>query len=205
MTRLGVFGGSFNPVHAAHLLLAERVRDERALQRVVFMPAGNPPHKPAKPLAAADHRLRMLELALEDNPAFEASDLELRGDGPSYTLKTVRVLKSRKPPDAEMFLIMGSDSVLDLPNWWRAERLAHEVDIIAVERPGCSLAEGLGELAKEFGAEWCDRIEQIKVEAPLLDISATEIRERVRQGRSVRYMVCEPVRQYILRNGLYSG
>jgi nicotinate-nucleotide adenylyltransferase len=203
MTRVGVFGGSFNPIHLAHLILAERVRCERALDRILFVPAGRPPHKPQTPLAPAADRLRMVELAIEGNPAFEAVPLELECEEPSYTLLTVRRLREQLGPRAALFLILGSDSVRDIPTWWRADELVQEADIIAVERPGCPLEAAIGEPAGRYGRGWAGRVKELAVRAPLLAISATEVRERVRRGLSIRYLVPEPVRQYILAHGLY--
>ncbi len=105
MARIGIFGGSFNPVHLAHLILAEHARSQRCLDRILFVPVKSPPHKPHEPLAADEHRMRMLELAIEGNPAFQASALELERPGPSYTLMTVRQLRDSMAPGTELFLI----------------------------------------------------------------------------------------------------
>lgn len=204
MARIGIFGGSFNPVHTGHLILAERVCSERSLDKVLFVPVLYPPHKPAKPLASAEHRMRMLGLALDGNPAFEALPLELNREEPSYTLITIRELRKDMGPSAELFLVLGGDSVHDIPNWWHAGELVREVEIIAFDRPGYPVQEAVGGMGELFGRAWVDRVRELKVDAPLLDISATDIRERVSAGKSIRYMVPEPVRQYILRHGLYA-
>ena len=203
--RIGVFGGSFNPPHVAHLILAERARVERALDRVLFVVAGQPPHKTPRPLAPGPDRLRMVELAIEGNPAFEAEDLELKRQGASYTLLTIRELRARFGAEAELFLLMGGDSLLDLPAWWRAEELVREAPIIAFGRPGNSLDAGLDGLAAHFGEAWVRQVRELMVQAPQMDISATEVRERVRAGLSVRYMVPEAVWEYIEQRGLYAG
>jgi len=204
MPAFGLFGGSFNPIHVAHLVLAERVREERALDKVFFIPAGRPPHKPCRPLAPAEHRLRMVELAIADNDAFAVLDMELVAKQPSYTLRTVRELKRRLGPGADLYLVLGADSVLDLPNWWRADELVREVAVIALDRPGHDLERRLDELAARFGTEWVARVRDLKVNAPLLEVSATEVRRRARAGLSIRYLVPEPVRAYIVEHGLYS-
>lgn len=204
MTRTGIFGGSFNPIHAAHLVVAERARDERSLDRILFIPARQPPHKPAKPVAPAADRLRMVELAIQGNDSFEASRLELDRAGPSYTLTTVRQLRDGLGKDAELFLVLGADSVHDMPTWWHARDLVREVEIIPVVRPGYSLEKDLDDLSRMFGADWARRVRELTVHAPSMDISSTEIRERVAAGRSIRYLVPEPVRQYILSRGLYA-
>jgi len=204
MARIGLFGGSFNPVHIAHLILAERVREEAALEKVLFVPARHPPHKPAEPLAPAADRLRMLELAVAQNPAFEVSTVELDREGPSYTLATVRQLRATLGPHDSLLLVVGSDSVRDLPRWWRAGELLREVDVLAVERPGAPL-DDLSELERCFGAEKAAEIKRSIVPAPLLDVSSTDIRARVRQGKTIRYLVPEAVRRYILAHGLYDA
>jgi len=204
MTRIGIFGGSFNPIHTAHLILAERALQERALDKVLFIPALKPPHKPQRPVAPAEHRMRMVELAIEGNPAFEASRIELERQGPSYTLVTVRQLRAALGSAAALFLLLGADSVHDIPTWWRAQELVREVEIIAFERPGYSLDEDFKALAGLFGEAWARNVRELKVPAPVIGISATEIRERVRAGKSIRYMVPEPVRQYIIEHGVYA-
>ncbi len=203
--RVGMFGGSFNPPHVAHLILAERARVERALDRVLFVVARQPPHKAPRPLAPAEDRVRMVELAVAGNPAFEASNVELRKPGASYTLRTVRELKAALGAGVELFLMLGGDSVLDLPTWWHAQELAREVKVITFGRPGSALGAKLDSLTEHFGGDWVRQVRELTVEAPLMQISATEIRRRVRAGQSVRYMVPEAVRAYIEERGLYKG
>jgi len=204
MARIGLFGGSFNPVHCAHLILAECAREGCRLDRVVFVPVGTPPHKPNLELAPARERLRMLELALAGNPHFEVSTIELDREGPSYTLVTVREFRRGLKADDRLFLVMGADSVRDLPTWWHARELVDEVEVIALARPGVSLRR-LPELDAVFGAETVRRIRRSLVKAPLLEISSTDIRERVRQGRSIRYFAPAPVCRHILDHGLYAS
>jgi nicotinate-nucleotide adenylyltransferase len=201
--RVGLFGGSFNPPHVGHLVLAEWAHAERALDRVLFVVAGQPPHKAPRPLAPAADRLRMVGLAIEGNPAFEACDLELRRTGASYTLQTVRELRGGLGADVELFLIVGGDSLLELPTWWHAQELAREVPIISFGRPGTALESGLDGLAAHFGQEWVLRTRELMVDAPLMEVSATAVRQRVRDGLSVRYMVPEAVRAYIEERRLY--
>jgi nicotinate-nucleotide adenylyltransferase len=215
MSRIGLFGGSFNPVHVAHLILAECVAQERRLDRVLFIPARLPPHKPSEPLAPTADRLRMVELAVAGNPAFEVSPVEVEREGPSYTLTTVQAI-AEGMPEAELFLILGGDSVRDLCTWWRAQELVRCVDVIALDRPGAELDDhlpdlakcfgaewALPDLAKCFGAEWAERVRELRVRGPLLQISASDVRRRACEGRSIRYLVPEAVRQYIAEKGLY--
>ncbi|MFP4176298.1 MAG: nicotinate-nucleotide adenylyltransferase [Candidatus Brocadiia bacterium] len=202
MKTTGLFGGSFNPVHMAHLVLAERVREVAGLDRVLFIPARRPPHKSQRKIAPDVHRMEMLRRATEPNPAFAVSPVELDRDGPSYTLTTVRELRGRMGEGAELSLILGADSVLDLPNWWHADELVREVDVIGFRRPGYDLSD-LDELRRAFGDLVTERIAGSVIDAPRLEISATEIRHRVEAGRSVRYLVPECVRQYMKRNHVY--
>jgi len=202
MKRIGIFGGSFNPIHTAHLILAEHAREEAGLERVLFLPAKQPPHKPSTPLASAEDRLRMVQLATEGNPAFEASALELERSGPSYTLLTVRQLREQAGPNVCLHLIVGADSIADMPNWWRARELVEQVELIGLPRPHVDL-ETVGLLDEAFGPEAARRLRSSLIRAPLIELSATEVRRRVREGRSVRYLVPAAVRDYILRHGLY--
>lgn len=204
MKRAGIFGGSFNPVHTAHLLLAEWAREEAGLEVVLFVPASQPPHKPDRRLAPAADRLEMLRLATAPNPAFRISTVELERDGPSYTLTTVRELRREWGEGWQLCLLLGADSVLELPQWWRAAQLVQEVEVIGLPRRG-SPPQELDRLEETFGQEPAARIRDSMLPAPLVEISATEVRRRLRRGLSVRYMVPEAVRNYILEHGLYAG
>jgi len=202
MRRIGIFGGSFDPIHSAHLMIAESVRDERSLDEVLFIPAKSPPHKPKRRLTPAAHRLEMVRLAIADNPGFKAYDLELNRQGPSYTITTIRELKRAFSAETRFFLILGGDSLHDLPSWHMAEEIVSAVDVIAVQRPGFSV-EGLSELETAFGTEAVRRIKALAVEFPPVDISATLIRGLAESGRSLRYLVPDPVRRYINEHGLF--
>jgi len=204
MARAGIFGGSFDPIHTAHLELAQCALDQRRLDGVIFVPARVPPHKVGRPLAPAGDRLRMIELAVRDRPAFRVSTVELDRDGPSYTLLTVRELRRELGATAELFLLLGADSVRDLPTWWRADELVREAAVVPFGRPGCRLQEDLARLAERFGAEWAQAVAKRTVEAPLMDVSSTAIRERVGSGRSIEGLVPEAVARYIASHGLYA-
>ena len=204
MARAGIFGGSFDPIHAAHLELAQCALDQGGLDGVIFVPARVPPHKVGRPLAPAGDRLRMIELAVRDQAAFRVSTVELDRDGPSYTLLTVRELRREMGPTAELFLLLGADSVRDLPTWWRADELVREAAVVPFGRPGCCLQEDLARLAERFGAEWAEGVAKRTVEAPLRDVSSTAIRERVGSGQSIEGLVPEAVARYIGSHGLYA-
>jgi len=205
MARTGIFGGSFNPVHSAHLALAERVRQARGLDRVLFVPALHPPHKLQEPLATPRHRVRMLELATGDRPGLEVSTVELDRAGPSYMLLTVRQIRQELGADEEIFLVVGADMLADIPAWWHADELVREAGIIAVARSGTSLEEGFGGLERSFGPDVASRARDLVVEMPRLDVSSTDVRERICAGRSIRRLVPDAVAEYILANGLYAG
>lgn len=200
--RLGVYGGTFDPPHMGHLVAAESVREQLGLDRVLFVPAGIPPHKNAGEVAPARHRYLMTVLATLGNPHFATSRFEIERAEPSYTVVTLRALKEEYGPEAELFFILGADALLELPTWREPAAVLELATMVAVTRPGYSLApvaERLGDLYRVHQ----DRI--VFVEVPALDIAATDIRERVRAGRSIRYLVPDMVREYIERHGLYRG
>lgn len=192
--RVGIFGGSFNPPHTAHLIVAEWVRDAEGLDRVLWMPAARPPHKPDAALVSAGHRLAMTRLATRDHPAFAVSDLEIRRGGVSYTLDTVRALQSAHPADT-FALILGGDSLRDFASWHRPDEIIARVPLVVYDRPGADRSH----VPERF-------LERTRfVDAPLLEISGTTIRARRRAGRSIRYLVPDAVRTYIETHGLYRG
>ncbi len=201
--RIGILGGTFNPVHVGHLAMAEGAREALRLERVLFIPANVPPHKDALGLAPCEDRLRMLHLALDGNPDFEVSDVECERPAPSYTVDTLKALREGLDADAEMFFIIGADSVPELPTWHRIDDLVHMCTIVPVNRPGISL-ENMSALAKAIGADEAEALLRRLIHLPLVDVSSTEIRKRVRTNRSIRYLVPEQVRAYILARGLYS-
>ena len=211
MARTALFGGSFNPIHYGHLLLADDVRERLSLERVIFMPAGMPPHKPATGLAPAVDRHAMVRLAIADNPAFDVSDLELRREGPSYTVDTVEALGVAPH---ELFLVIGSETFLDLLSWREPRRLAAGCRIVVIPRAGSAFdTEGAAArkvlreieadgIAVADGADVPER-GVIIVHAPSLPISASELRARAAAGRSLAYRVPPAVAAYIARHGLY--
>jgi len=189
---VGIFGGSFNPPHLAHLIIAERVREACDLDLVLWIPCFLPPHKPDEHLAPAEHRMAMVRLAVKDDPSFEVSDLEMRLGGISYTVETLRALQSANP-ETTFSLILGGDSFRALGAWHRPEEIVELASLIVYERPlVISVAE-----ASPFAAH------AHFVDAPMLEVSSTEIRERVRAGRSIRYLVPEAVAAYIEAHSLY--
>ncbi|MGQ9779205.1 MAG: nicotinate-nucleotide adenylyltransferase [Bacillota bacterium] len=195
LAAIGLLGGTFDPIHLGHLVLAETARESFGLEKVIFMPAGQPPHK-HRAMAAAHDRLRMVEMAVADNPYFAVSTLEIERPGPSYTVDTVVALR-RSAPAAEWYLIIGSDALAELPTWHEYEQLLGLVRVLAAARPGAELA------LPPVLAGWSAKIAFFY--PPAIDISSTAIRTRARQGLSLRYLVPERVAAYILEKGLYRG
>ncbi len=188
MKRIGIFGGTFDPPHLGHLIAAEKVREACVLDEVLFVPAALPPHKAGQSISESYHRLAMTELATQDNASFDVSDIELVRSGPSYTFDTLLALRS---PMKVLSLIIGYDNFATFDTWHRYKEIAQLATLIVVARgPDRDDAADLPENVK-------------LLELPLIDISSTEIRARVREGKSVRYLVPEPVREYIEREGLY--
>lgn len=197
--RLGIFGGSFDPVHYGHLILAEQCREQCELDEVWFVPARQPPHKTARHLSPEKARLEMLELATAGHEAFRVSDIELRREGLSYTVDTLQQLHD-EGPQRELFFLIGGDSLFDLPHWREPDRIAELATIVAVNRAGRRLPER-SELEQLLGPSLAARIKLVTM--PAVDLSSTDIRARVQQGRSIRYLVPRAVEQYILEHGLY--
>lgn len=191
--RIGVLGGTFDPIHLAHLALAEEAREEAALQQVLFVPAGLPPHKRPQEVLAAGHRLEMVRLALAACPHFHVRELELDREGFSYTLDTVEALAREFAPRGELFLIVGADQVLELENWKDPRSLVEACTLLIAPRPGFELGELPAWVAGRARLLTTTR----------LAISSREIRERVRAGRSIRFLVPDPVRAYIEDHRLY--
>jgi len=195
MRRIGLLGGTFDPVHFGHLLAAQSAIEGARLDEVWFIPTAIPPHKP-QPGASGERRRGMLEAAIADNPLFRVEDIELRREGTSYTIDTVTALRERHP-DAEFFWIVGSDMVKDLPNWRRIAELARQVSFIGLERPDQPSDD---ELLPAY-----IRSRLIRAAMPPMGISSTDIRRRLRERHPVRYLLPDPVIDFIQRNGLYES
>jgi nicotinate-nucleotide adenylyltransferase len=191
-TRLGIFGGTFDPIHWGHLLVAEVARQILELHRVFFVPARIPPHKGTQP-TSVDHRMKMVTLACAGNPHFEVSDVEIRREGPSYTVDTLRIFREESPPDTEFFLMLGADSARDLGSWKDHETLLATSNVVVLGRPG--VAED------SFPPEVGRRITILPT--PRVELSSTDIRRRAARGDSIRYMVTDEVEKYIRAEMLY--
>jgi nicotinate-nucleotide adenylyltransferase len=199
LARTAVFGGSFNPIHYGHLLLADEVLETLKLDRILFVPAAVPPHKSPAHLAPADDRHEMVRLATAGRPKFEVSDAELRRPGPSYTVDTLEALRS---PREDLFLIVGSETFLDLLTWREPRRIAELARLVVVPRVGSAFdpdSAAAQKVVREIGQE------PLIVRATSLPISASDLRRRVREGRSVAYRLPEAVAAYIRARRLYQS
>jgi nicotinate-nucleotide adenylyltransferase len=195
--RIGLFGGSFDPVHNGHLLLADAVRDEAGLDLVLFVPAAQPPHKPDGPRARPGDRLRMVRMAAEGHAGFAVSELELHRGGTSYTVDTLSELSlSTEWRGAEWFVILGADMWADLPNWKNPDDIARMAVLLVMDRTGSGIRNADPALER-----FRERARFMKT--PEIAISSTGIRERVRTGRSIRYWVPPAVEAFIYARGLY--
>jgi len=189
---VGLFGGSFNPPHIAHLVVADVVRDQFGLEEVWWIPNATPPHKGDDALAEVEHRLAMTRRAVEDHPSFRVCDIEIQRAGVSYTVETIQALQERHP-ETRFGLIIGSDSLDHFGSWHRPDEIADRVPMIVYKRPGT-----IEEVAEPRFAN------QVRfVSAPVMEVSGTEIRARCRADRSIRYLVPEAVRTHIQKHGLY--
>jgi nicotinate-nucleotide adenylyltransferase len=200
--RVGVLGGSFDPVHLGHLVLALRCREGADLGRVVLMVAGRPPHKRERVLAPAEHRVAMARLAARGTPWLDVDDRETRRDGPSWTLDTLSELRAERPED-ELLWIIGADSLPDLPSWRNVGEIIDVAGFVVAARPGHDTDAALAALAPKLGEERVARIAANVVPMTVVDVSSTDVRRRVREGRSIRFLVPDAVREHVLENDLY--
>jgi nicotinate-nucleotide adenylyltransferase len=199
--KIGILGGSFDPVHYGHLLLAEQCREQCGLDEVRFLPASSPPHKLAQSLTDAQHRLAMLQLAIAGHPAFHLSRQEIDRGGISYTVETLRELHELEP-DAELYFLMGGDSLRDLPSWREPQAICQLAIPVVVHRRG-SPQPDMGVLAPVVSADRLEMIRQHQVEMPAVDYSSTAVRSAIARGKSIRYQTPRAVEKYIETNGLY--
>ncbi|HEY3081230.1 MAG TPA: nicotinate-nucleotide adenylyltransferase [Chloroflexota bacterium] len=197
--KLGVLGGTFDPIHYGHLSVAEECRAALGLDLVLFLPAGNPPHKRGRAISPAADRVRMVELAIASNPSFRLSRIDVDRPGPSYTIGALEALRQEWGPRAHLWFLMGGDSLADLLTWHRPERLLELARIAATNRPGAPKPDPKALEPRLPGAS--ERIDLVEI--PWLDISASGLRERVAQGRPIKYQLPEPVEQYVHERGLY--
>jgi nicotinate-nucleotide adenylyltransferase len=195
--RLGILGGTFNPPHLGHLVCSQEAYRQLPLDRVILIPARVPPHKPVEHEPGAEHRLELCRLAAADDERFDVSDIELRRDGPSYTVDTLQELTSNGS-NSELFLIVGGDIAVGLPQWRDPERVLELAGLAIAKRRGTSRAAVQSALESLRGGARASFFEM-----PRIGVSSTMIRRRVRAGQPIRYLVPDPVAGYIERHGLY--
>lgn len=201
-TSVGLYGGSFDPIHFGHLISARSIAEQLGLDRIVLIPSARPPHKLGGVKTPPEHRLAMARLAVEGDPLFDVSDIELQREGPSYTFDTVRQFRQSLGDDVEICWLIGGDTLPELPTWYRVRELVQSVRIVTATRPSWS-PPAVSVLEPAVGPNAAEALLKDCILTPGIDISATDIRARVREGRCTRYLLPEPVRSYIERNELY--
>jgi nicotinate-nucleotide adenylyltransferase len=199
--KIGVLGGTFDPVHLGHISMAEEARDALGLNQVILVPAGQPMSKPNRPITPAGHRLKMLRLALKDKYHLTVSAIETERTGPSFTVDTITALRQKYGVKAEIYFILGWDSLEQLPEWREPARLINICWLAAVPRPGCP-QPNLEEL--EIKIPGISK-KVVFLEKPNIDISATDIREQAAKGKSIDGLVPGPVAEYIKKHKLYQA
>lgn len=197
---IGVFGGSFNPIHIGHLILAESARQEFHLEKVIFIPTGDTPNKDMHYVDKID-RFHMVELAIQGNPYFEISSIEMERTGPSYTVDTIHQVKKMIGDEYKIYFLAGTDAVADLPTWKYNKELLSICDFISAGRPGST--DKLNKSVSYFGELGKERIHFLKM--PELEISSTDLRRRIENNMSVTYMIPDVVIKYIKEKQIYRG
>ncbi|MGN0107665.1 MAG: nicotinate-nucleotide adenylyltransferase [Hominilimicola sp.] len=193
--RIGIMGGTFNPVHNAHLLIAELAREEFKLDRIIFITGGNPPHKNSE--VSAVHRFNMTHIAIEGNESFVDDDFEINRTEKSYTVNTLEYLRGKYPCD-ELFFIIGEDSLEDLPKWYEPQRILDMCTLLVFPRRSHeTLAVTLKAMREKFGNNI------LPISAPIMELSSTDIRNRIRDNKTVKYMIPDKVIEYIKQHNLY--
>jgi nicotinate-nucleotide adenylyltransferase len=200
--RFGVLGGTFDPVHIGHLIIAQEAVSLLDLDRFFFLPAGEPPHKRNRHITPVQHRLRMLELAIADNPAFAISRVDVDRSGPSYTADTLRLLHEAWGPDTALYFVIGWDMLYDLPSWYHPAEVVRQVErLVVIRRPCYDESAPFLALLNKVVPGVQERL--LPLETAQVTINSTDLRKRVADGRSIRYQVPDAVEQYILAQGLY--
>lgn len=193
--RIGIMGGTFNPIHYGHLVAAEVMRDRFKLDKVIFVPSYHTPYKGKRDLASSSHRYKMAKLAIENNGYFLVSDIEIERGGRSYTRDTIKEFKKRFGKRTKLFFITGADAIAQMPKWKRAKELPQLCEFIAVSRPGFKL--------KKLSPKYQKYTHLIEISA--LAISSTDIRKRLKGGKTIKYLLPEKVEKYIYRHRLYDS
>lgn len=198
--RIAIMGGTFDPIHYGHLVTAEEARTQFNLQEVIFVPTGNPPHKKSYSVTRPEHRYQMTFLAAKSNPFFKVSRIEIDRKGFSYTIDTILNFREQCGKETEIYFITGADAILEILTWKNFKQLLDQCSFIAATRPGFNLSE-LNTKLVNFSEEIKNRIHFMEI--PALSISSTDIRQRVLEGRTIKYLMPEAVQEYIYNNTLY--
>lgn len=202
--RIALYGGSFNPIHCGHTIVARAVAERLRLDRVIFLPSAQPPHKRVGSLVSPEHRATMVRLATEGEPTFEFNDFELNREGPSYTIDTVAHFREQLGLDILLHLIIGADSLAELTTWYRVRALVDACRIITAVRPGWDEIDW-AQLRTRLSEDQITDLRAGLLDTPRIEISATQVRRRIREGKSIRYLVPDAVRDYIIEHGLYQA
>ena len=200
--KIGILGGTFNPVHVGHLVLAQDALEDYELDKILFVPCATPAHKEESSLAPTRHRVAMLELALEHDPRFEVSMVELERGGVSYTIDTVEALAVAHPK-AELFFIIGGDTLFEIHSWRQVDRLLSLCEFIVMARPGFEDRDLTAQTLR-LDDPWAERLAGRVTAMHLVDVSSSDIRMRVAEGLSIRYLVPPEVAMYISEHNLYN-
>lgn len=198
MQKIGIMGGTFNPVHVGHLIAAQEVLGEGNMDRVLFIPTGNPPHKSKSEVISSADRYEMVRLVVRDNPGFEASDIEIKREGATYSYHTLIELH-KEYPGAKMYFIIGFDTLKELDTWYRIQEVCKMTEFIVVNRGNTTweLEEEILIRERRYNCKFTI------VKIPDIQISSTDIRERLKNNKSIKYFVTKEVEEYIMQKGLY--
>lgn len=202
MSRIGIFGGTFDPIHFGHLILADRCLEAAKLDGIVFLPAYQSPLKENRPQCSDSQRIEMVKLAIDGNPKFEISRLEIEQPHPSFTVDTLRHL-SKERPDDHLFFIMGSDSLANFHRWKEPSEICKIAELLVVERPDVTV--DFERLIDVVGSDLGDKIKSNIIQSPLIEISSTEIRHRSSKRMSIRYLLPRAIEKYIENAKIYLG
>ncbi|NLE60865.1 MAG: nicotinate-nucleotide adenylyltransferase [Planctomycetes bacterium] len=197
-----LYGGSFNPIHNGHLIIARAATEQLGIERTILIPSAAPPHKANSDLASPEDRLEMVRLAIAGEPGFEVSDIELHRQGPSYTILTIEAYRRELGSDVQLYWLIGGDTLPELGTWYRVGELVDLCRIVTASRPGFE-APDLSPLLTVLTPAQIERLRGGMIKTPLVDISATQVRQRVREGQSLSGLVPDRVAEYVLRHGLY--
>lgn len=198
--RIGIYGGTFDPIHYGHLIVSEDIREKFKLNKIVFIPAGMPPHKKSLNIADVEHRFNMTDSAVKSNAFFEVSRIEIDREGFTYTVDTLDMLKERYGDNTDLFFIIGADIIFDLLTWKQPKKLFEICNFVAVLRPGYD-TQVFEKQIEYLRTEHCAKIHVL--EAPMIEISSTLIREKISKSNSIKYLLPEDVESYIYKNKLY--